>query len=101
MDKLGLILLSITCVVTNVQGLRPALSKKAFPVHRVVEKKASREAGFFFFFFLFFCVCVTVGETSVCFISLSFYEIHRHIIYQKKADFLTNLVTGVWNNWLS
>ena len=33
-------------------------------------------------------------ETSVCFISLSFYELHRHIIYQKKADFLTDLVTG-------
>ena len=64
----------------------------------MVEKKPVGRSDFIFFIF---CFCVTVGETSVCFICLSVSEIHRHIIYQKKADFLSNLVTGVWNNWPS
>ena len=67
-----------------------------------MKKKASREVGIFFFFLnIFSPLFVTEGETSDCHISRLVSEVPRLIIYQQKADFLINLVNGVWHNWAS
>ena len=42
----------------------PTLGEKSFPVHRVVEKTASRSVGIFFFFLIFFYKLECTGRGS-------------------------------------
>ena len=75
----------------------PKSNLKWSPVHRMLKKRS--QSGCRIISFCFFGV--TVEETSVCYISRLFSEIPRRMIYQRKADFLINLVTGVRHNWPS